>query len=92
MLSRTKNRDFCLRQNKFELARTKYGDFGPDHNQNNHPNLEVRADDGVPSHRHLPHIQHTTPNLYVQLECSERPISCTYSREAGREMPGPGRA
>ncbi len=22
----------CLRQNKFELARTKFGDFGPDHN------------------------------------------------------------
>jgi len=46
MLARTKNRDFCLRQNKFELARTKFGDFGPDHNQNNHPNLKGRADGG----------------------------------------------
>ena len=32
VLAKTKNRDFCLRQNKFELARTKFGDFGPDHN------------------------------------------------------------
>lgn len=32
ILFRTENRDFCLRQNKFELARTKFGDFGPDHN------------------------------------------------------------
>ena len=48
MLSRTKNRDFCLRQNKFELARTKYGDFGPGYNRNNHSHLEGRTGDARP--------------------------------------------
>ena len=46
MLEKTKSRDFCLRQNRFELARTKFGDFGPGHECNRHPNLEVRADGG----------------------------------------------
>ena len=29
ILAKTKNRDFCLRQTQNELARTKFGDFGP---------------------------------------------------------------
>jgi hypothetical protein len=39
MLSRTENLDFGLRQNKIELARTKFGDFGLGYNRNNHPAL-----------------------------------------------------
>ncbi len=36
---------------------------------------------GLPSHHHLPQIQHTIPKLYVQLNYTVGPIFCTYSGE-----------
>ena len=44
---------------------------------------------GVPSHRHLPHIQHTTSNLYVQLERTVGLVFFTCSRERDARS-GPG--